>query len=259
MEEPSHPIFKEKPDDDAKLWRYLSFASFISLLQTSFLHFTRLDKFDDHFEGVWPKSDLEYFQGLKGFNVPSHTEKMKRTTVAASCWIEQPHESAAMWRLYAPGREGVAITTTFGKLNAVVSAGVESDSISNIIGLSGVGRVQYFDHANEGLINVLRESDTLPNTLVPFMLKNVSYEHEKEVRALLIAKQDHAEILDEGCYIEVKNEYFIDEIVVSPFSQRWFSRAVADAAYKYNLNQKIKQSTLSPDVFYMQDTETAKD
>ena len=101
----SHPIFEDRPNDEVKLWRYLSFAGFASLLQSSFLHFTRVDMFGDHFEGVWSKSDLEYLRGLGGFDVASFTKQMKRTTVAASCWIELTHESAAMWGLYAPGKE----------------------------------------------------------------------------------------------------------------------------------------------------------
>ena len=40
--------------------RYLSFAKFAFLLELAKLHLTRVDEFDDHFEGAWPKSDLEY-------------------------------------------------------------------------------------------------------------------------------------------------------------------------------------------------------
>jgi hypothetical protein len=113
-----HPIFRDRPSSAAKLWRYLSFAKFAALLQSNLLHFTRADQFDDHFEGAWPLSDLRKWQKIaeRGFDVASFTESMKRSRVAASCWFESPHESAAMWRLYAPGNEGVAISTNFGKL-----------------------------------------------------------------------------------------------------------------------------------------------
>jgi hypothetical protein len=52
--DPVNPIFSEIPPPDAKLWRYLSFAKFASLLHSQKLHFTRVDRLDDHFEGVWP-------------------------------------------------------------------------------------------------------------------------------------------------------------------------------------------------------------
>jgi hypothetical protein len=131
-------------------------------MQSATLHFTRSDRFDDHFEGAWPKSDLEYWRTLKGFDVASFTENMRRTNVSASCWVESKHESAAMWRLYAPGLEGVAVTTTYGKLQALVQRTNELE----YVGLAGVGRVRYVDHFNEGLIKKLGENDPLPNTLM---------------------------------------------------------------------------------------------
>ena len=142
----------------------------------------------------------------------------------------------------------MAITTTFGKLDEVVTNGEKK--WSNIIGLAGVARVRYFDYVNEGLIDELAPGERFPNSLTPFMLKNVSYEHEKEVRALLIAKLGEAEFTEEGVSIEVEVRDFIDEIIVIPFSKKWFSRTVSDLAYKYELHGKIRQSSLSPDVFY---------
>ena len=118
----THPIFRDAPPPETRLWRYLSFAKIIALFQTRRLHFTRVDQFDDHFEGAWPKSDLERFAKLEGGQVIPTVTKAMRQGVAASCWLAADHESAAMWRLYAAGEEGVAITTTAAKLQAVVSA-----------------------------------------------------------------------------------------------------------------------------------------
>lgn len=247
MERPRHPIFADRPEDRAKLWRYLSFAKLASLLQSSSLHFTRVDKFDDHFEGAWPKSDLEYLLNLKGFSVPNFTEQMKRKCVAASCWVGLPHESAAMWRLYAPGGESVAITTTFGKLNAVVEA---ANSLE-LVNLAGAGRVHYFDHVSKGLIDPLGPDDPLPNTLQPFMLKNISYEHEKEVRGLLVAPLGHAEIEPVGCDLPIELSSFVDDIVVSPNAPKWFFDAVSGLVHRYGLIEKVKPSALSRDMFYM--------
>src|SRR5690242_4102968 len=145
-----HPLFRNAPKPEAKLWRYLSFARLASLLQSSRLHFTRVDNFDDHFEGAWPKSDVEHWEKLKDFRVVRFTELM-RQRVAVSCWVESPHESAAMWRLYAPGAEGVAVTTSFGKLHSLVSTA----ALPGPEWLAGAGRVTYLDHSNKGLIEDL--------------------------------------------------------------------------------------------------------
>jgi hypothetical protein len=62
--------------------RYLSFAKFAFLLESAKLHFTRVDQFDDHFEGAWPKSDLEHWtkdRMIDVFKVPDFTEHMRRS------------------------------------------------------------------------------------------------------------------------------------------------------------------------------------
>src|ERR1700682_5427714 len=99
-----HPLFRDRPPPEAKLWRYLSFAKFASLLDSGLLHFTRVDRFDDHFEGAWPQQDAAKWQRIKGFSVLSFTERCRKA-VAVSCWFESNHESAAMWGLYASGNE----------------------------------------------------------------------------------------------------------------------------------------------------------
>jgi hypothetical protein len=247
-EDPVHPIFRNTPPPEAKLWRYLSFAKFASLLHSQRLHFTRVDHFDDHFEGAWPRSDHQFWTKdamLRVFHVPDFTEEMKRR-VAASCWFESQHESAAMWRLYAPGAEGVAITTTFNKLrNLVATVALPTEPLA-----VGAGRVTYVDHSNEGLIENLREDERLPNLLRPFMLKNNSYEHEKEVRALVIAGAG-PEIGKSGFDLRVSLNDFIEEVVVNPFCQTWFMEAVVGVANLYGLESKHHQSSLSREVFYI--------
>src|SRR5215467_3002595 len=165
--DPVHPIFRNAPQPEAKLWRYLSFAKFASLLHSRQLHFTPVDHLDDHFEGAWPRTDLEYWTSermLRAFNVPAFTEDMRRRVVA-SCWFESPHESAAMWRLYAPGNEGVAIATTFGKLDNLIKTAAKAKPMW----LFGAARVTYIDHANVGWIEKLGADERRLNVLMPFM------------------------------------------------------------------------------------------
>lgn len=45
-----HPY--EVPDKDSRLWRYMDFTKYVSMLSTSGLYFSRADSFDDHFEGA---------------------------------------------------------------------------------------------------------------------------------------------------------------------------------------------------------------
>jgi hypothetical protein len=88
------------------------------------------------------------------------------------------------------------------------------------------------------------------NALLPFMLKNASYEHEREVRALVNGRFDQ-EIPAGGLDLPVNLTSFIDEIVTSPFTQPWFDKTVLGVAARYGLSDRIHSSLLSSVNFYM--------
>jgi hypothetical protein len=238
-EQPVHPIFRDKPAPDAKLWRYLSFAKFASLLDNGLLHFTRVDKFDDHFEGAWPQQDVATWEANKAFNMVTFTERGRRQ-VAASCWFESKHESAAMWHLYTPRDEGVAIVTSFRKLEEVMASREAAPDY-----FAGAGRVRYIDHFGEGLLDGGPQ-----NALMPFMLKNISYAHEHEVRALVNGNMGQ-EFPVSGFALPIELTSFVDEIIMTPFGQPWFEKTVQGVADRYGLGDRIKTSTLSPMNFYI--------
>jgi len=50
----NHPSFPLTIRRDQKLWRYMDFTKFMSLLETKSLWFNRSDRFDDPFEGTYP-------------------------------------------------------------------------------------------------------------------------------------------------------------------------------------------------------------
>jgi hypothetical protein len=95
--------------------------------------------------------------------------KWQREVTFVNSWYCQEHESAAMWSLYLKTQEGIAIQSTYDRLsNAFVNY---HDYDINI------GRVSYIDY----------EHDTIPqgNILFPVMCKRKSFEHEREIRALI--------------------------------------------------------------------------
>jgi hypothetical protein len=234
-----HPIFRDTPAEDAPLWRYMSFAGLAAMLQSGgVLRFTRLDKFSDHFEGQWPQRDVKEWSRWGSF--PVEWTKMEKPKIAATCWIDIPHESTAMWGLYAPGPEGVAIRTTFGKLRDVVQG---MDSLGRGT-LAGTGRVKYVDHFNDSLIAPLKGDDLLPNGLVPFMMKHKSYEHEHEVRGLVNAPWGYA-IEETGLGIGFDPASFIDEVVVSPSAGAWFEKLVRGHVQPHGISN-VRGSSLDP-------------
>jgi hypothetical protein len=167
----THPCFIQPKDPNVKVWRYMNLAKLVSLLSGRELHFTRLDRFSDPYEGTFPKKTIEdmerwfkkenkspYFGGMK-----AHFAKM-RGTYFVSCWYASNHESEAMWRLYRGSSGGVAIQTTYAKLLEAIRSDYTTYA----------GMVTYIDY----------ETHLLPwgNGFYPTMHKRIAFEHEREVR-----------------------------------------------------------------------------
>jgi hypothetical protein len=167
-----HPDF-DTPSDHVSLWRYMDIARFLSLLHSNALNFTRVVQLavDDPWEGVLPV-------GLRNQAAKLGIEKdvepfyeLTKSSAVVSCWHQNESESIAMWRLYTTGDEGVAIQTSVGHLKAALSEAPWSVVI---------GRVQYIDHGSGDEV----VSRAL-NVLEPLFRKRLSFEHEREVRAVI--------------------------------------------------------------------------
>ena len=123
-----HATFIQPENENIKIWRYLDFTKLVSLIDTRRLYFTRSDKFDDPFEGSWPKPNVEerkYIptalpaegqnKYLEVMNKLGYINKNWRRYMAVNCWHANEHESAAMWKLYLKSDEGIAIQSTYSK------------------------------------------------------------------------------------------------------------------------------------------------
>ena len=118
------PAFEPPGDDDAVVWRYMTFTKLVSMLHTQALYFTRLDRFEDEFEGTLPQRTYEALS-------PQLREcfDLERKNALASCWSLGDHESAALWKIFVNGNEGVAVKFTFGHLcTSFIRSGLYSDS-----------------------------------------------------------------------------------------------------------------------------------
>ncbi len=250
-----HPY--EVPNQDSQLWRYMDFTKYVSMLSTSSLYFLRADKFTDHYEGAkgvksnkeiwdkhyysffkkamknppngveWDKSDENIEQEakrlLKELNESGLARKRK---VFISCWHENEHESEAMWRLYSSYLENaVAIKTTYDSLYSSLG---KNPSIA-------IGRVKYIDfNKNFAGINAA------------FWRKRKSFEHEREVRALI---HDY-ECNDNGKIMSCDLNTLIEEVFLSPSSPEWFLDLMNDVNKKFGVNVKVNQSRLNEEPFY---------
>src|ERR1700682_6410865 len=122
-------IFRSPPDENALIWRYLDFTKLVDLLDTNTLFFTRADRFEDRFEGSYPQPNVATRPNVfvkKGFSEKNAKETAALMTyfsreirryMAINCWHINPHESAAMWRLYLKSNEGISIQSTYKYLS----------------------------------------------------------------------------------------------------------------------------------------------
>lgn len=121
-------------DKATKLWRYMSFSRFVWLLQKRHLWLSRADLLGDPWEISLAGDQLEHvishhpFIPLPLSDVVPETAmqrskriiNMWRQQTFINCWSALDHESHALWRIYCPSSEGVAIQTTIAKLQASV-------------------------------------------------------------------------------------------------------------------------------------------
>ena len=96
--------YLEDLSDDNRIYRYMSFAQFINLLQTDSLHFHQASDFGDRFEGSVPKRiqearKQEYEkEGLRPdlHKIHSAINKKLREFTYLNCWHMKEEESVAM-------------------------------------------------------------------------------------------------------------------------------------------------------------------
>ena len=232
----------------------MDFTKFVSLLENRALFFARADKLGDPFEGSVPKNNITLRSTLnpnlsdEEIIIYTHTMQQLPRFTLISCWHESRHESEAMWRLYASANGGIAVKTNF---DVFVKSIRTNEQIH-------IGQVQYVDY----------DRDQIPedNLLSPYLHKRKSFEHEREVRAIVqkppigsslselrssiqnmpieeIARWQ--DICDIGLDYEVDLNLLIQEVVVSHFAPEWLLNLVKSVTKRYELEIPINRSRLA--------------
>lgn len=207
-----HPCFKPPSDLNIKIWRYMDFTKYVSFLDSKSLFFSRSDLFDDPYEGALSHHNIRIrpeFYKDSGIPVGSLEGLSKfrehvRQWIFVNCWHMNEHESAAMWKLYARTNEAVAIQSTYNNFKECLPEEVF------------LGIVNYIDYEKEWLPE--------DNMLWPFVHKRKSFEHERELRAVIqelgSANLPNSEL---GRLISVNLEKLVKSINISPSAPEWFA------------------------------------
>lgn len=215
-------------DVTQKIWRYMDFAKFISLLANEALFFPCPCRFKDPFEGHRPRSDVEALSKMlqqpyndgsellknikkrypdKDFNTLDDSQKKLRETAkeglnivnrrfGVSCWHKNEYDTEAMSKLYSNSGQGIAIESTVKRLREAI---LNKDHVI-------IDSVRYLDFDKDPIDKGHRHYGLFQ--------KRKSFEYEKELRAtVLLEESDYGNWMFVTCDLNS----LINNIHVSPF------------------------------------------
>ncbi len=207
----NHPSFPQPEDTYTSVWRYFDLAKFVWLLENKKLYLTRLDCLSDPHEGSTPRIVAESRENfIRKFGDETMLETVARystevrTNTYVNCWRTGDEESEAMWRLYCPNDNGVAIQTTYQKL-------VDSIYDSELY----IGLIRYIDY-DAGAFD-----GPYQNILDQAMYKRRSFAHEAEVRLVWAMYRDETSQQPPGLTVDWPLET-IERIFVNPYAPEYF-------------------------------------
>lgn len=220
-----------------RLWRYMDFTKFVAMLATKTLHLCRIDELGDSFEGALPPLNIGT---RRGFFADEHERRHGELTLVnfderkcyyVNCWHGSDAESDAMWKLYVRGNEGVAIHTTFGRLQKAIEQAQES---------VWVGKVIYPD-------DFVWHSMPDDAMFYACMTKRKCFSHESEIRMVWWNEEAHASGRpgERGRAILCDLDMLIEKVVLAPTKHRWFKAIVEDVLDKYCVNAVVSESDLA--------------
>jgi len=219
------------PSKSKTIWRYMSLAKYIDLLHRKKLFLSRIDRFDDPYEGQWTNAWKEYSSfhlDLDGENGLINTMFNKQYFI--SCWHLSEHESVAIWKIYCSESDGIAIKSTIGKI--IKSLSVDQEQQIHI------GVVEYIDDHSK------YENKEIPTNywggLGEICKKRKCFSYENEVRII----EDNFSNKSEYSYANLDLQ-FIEEIRLAPRMSEMFIDAVKELSAKFGVSADlIKKSSI---------------
>jgi hypothetical protein len=244
-----------------KVWRYMDFEKFKSLLETQSLFFCRSDKFSDPFEGSLPLKEVEYraTEGKRraealGWEYNDEVDAKNiagvkslhqrfRTSMVVNCWHINNNESDAMWKLYLKDNEGVAVQSTVGRVEQAFTGTSEELSLS---------KVRYLDYEKD----IWYHPDDYPhygyNLYIPLLHKKIEFQYENEFRVFQHIRDavDNPTYWDsqpnhKGKFIPVDIDVLVKSIYLPPTIDTSAEGRIRSLCEALGFNFKFHKSRLS--------------
>jgi hypothetical protein len=222
----------------------MDLSKYVSLLQTAALFFSRVDFMDDPYEGAASHANRNLRPVVDPRGVPqavldgiSRHRQWERQWTFINCWHMNEFESDAMWRLYTRTTDAVAIQSTYARLHQVLPSSAY------------LGVIEYIDYKTEWMPE--------GNAFYRFMHKRKSFEHERELRALIQVTPlkpdpggsagqtfEYIENTEAGRAVQVELVELIEKIYIAPTAASWFRDVVKSITAKYGIDLPVVQSAL---------------
>lgn len=203
-------------DLDAPIYKYIPFKYLKLMIQNSNLYFGKVSSWEDVYENWFLKEQMVLPTGEKG------SAKKLIPGVFGQSWTLQ-EESDAMWRIYSKldrtqhdylDDTAVRIKTTARKLYNVIYANDEDFYTSYI------GAVKYLSQNDflkmQDSLSPLNPLDLSEVFVKSYFFKRAPFEHEKEVRPILIYSPKHENFGKNGVSFDIDFDNLIDEMVTDP-------------------------------------------
>lgn len=255
----------KEEDFGLSVYRYLTFAKFMSMLTYNALWFCKLRHLEDNLEGKIPlktkemmntesKKWVHYFPEHfrdQFDNMEKKNEDDGRELTLTTCWFLNESESRQMWDTYVGNAGGVAVKSTIDKLIKYVYVWPDH---------SQIGKVEYVDF-NTHQISQYEASQSIERAF----LKDNQFAYENELRIVTLnfkhprcvnfdtgllytseeitgSKMNNFD--NPGLYIAIDFINLIDEIILAPNSPIWFENIIRKMFKMSGLDANIRRSDL---------------
>lgn len=199
-----------------RVWRYMSFAKLVWMLQQKQLWLSSAEQLEDKWEIMPHGPQLNTIINDRPPSVSAAEAMDKaaqdvaefRKQTFINCWTACEHESHALWRIYCPSAEGVAIQTTLKRLRESVGLPILEVSYGP------------------------PEADSIATTAETLAAqKRPMFAYEQEIRIVLVKDlddPDHPERRTIGAGLAWDPELHLENIWVHPEAPFWYMETVTE-------------------------------
>jgi hypothetical protein len=234
------------PKLDSRVWHYMDYWKFESLINEGRLYFRRSDRLEDDMEGKYAEANRTYTTKMwrrfcDAYPVHDSAENREagneafRRAVFISCWHLNRVENMTMWERFTKSEDSVVLRTTVRKLLQVLSDPIPNTKkrdlkvvVSKIIyAPQTVPRPEWSNHG-------------------PFFYKDTRFMDEREFR-LVVHPPENQPIgeNDLGQTLSVDPAMLIEQVLTHPRASNEFRNKVRDFLRTNGIRISVSKSFLA--------------